>query len=247
MSQNKSKSKVPDWFKNTPPKVRARSPFGKMVLTQVNVDYVGPSISAKCYKEACVGSDELFGTISSFIEQCESPIEKQLAVAQKPPRFLQHSIDNGKSAIASTVISETSHISEITHKLVSETIRPCLMNKGWDHAAFEPPPALWETVIISPQQVIGNYRADLLVMLVDRVVTPDKKPIMAVIECDGRAYHAANEDQVARDKKRDREMQAMGYSVFRFTGTEIFKDADKCASDVVRFCISLRDGRGTKL
>ena len=211
-----------------PPKQRARYPLGRMVLTQANVDYVGPSISQKCHQEARVASDELFGTISSFIEQCEGPIEKQLAVALF---FADWGIDAYPTAYAPTNYGRSF---------------PCLMNKGWDHAAFEPPPALWETVIIAPQQVIGNYRADLLVMLVDRVVTPDKKPIMAVIECDGRAFHAANEDQVARDKKRDREMQAMGYSVFRFTGSEIFKDADKCASDVVRFCTSLRDGRGAK-
>lgn len=223
---SKSGVKMPDFVKNIAPKNRARFPFGKMVLTQVNVDYVGPSISEKCFTEANVASDELFGTISSFIEQCESPIEKQMAVALF---FADWGIDPYPTAYAPSSFGRS---------------YPCLMNRDWDHTSFEPPPALWETVIISPQQRIGNYRADLLVMVVDRVITPNKKPIMAVIECDGRDYHAANEEQVARDKKRDREMQSLGYNVFRFTGSEIFKNSDRCASDVVRFCTSLRDLKG---
>jgi very-short-patch-repair endonuclease len=202
--------------------------MGRALLKQVNVDYVGPDIDKKCRDEAQVASDEAFGTISAFIAQCESPIEKQLAVALF---FADWKIENCQVAYAPT------HYGRLF---------PCLMGKGWDHAAFEPPIGLCQTVIISPQQVIGSYRADLLVVFIDQFTASNQKPIFAVIECDGKEFHAATEEQIARDKKRDREMQAMGYNVFRFTGSEIFKDADKCADDVVRFCTSLRDARAAK-
>lgn len=40
----------------------------------------------------------------------------------------------------------------------------------------------------------------------------------AVIECDGHEFHERTKRQAARDRSRDRAIQAFGYRIFRFTG-----------------------------
>lgn len=51
------------------------------------------------------------------------------------------------------------------------------------------------------------------------------------IECDGNEFHTEPDD-VARDRTRDAEMTAAGFKVLRFTGSEIFADAGRCAGKV---------------
>lgn len=60
----------------------------------------------------------------------------------------------------------------------------------------------------------------------------DGKVFWAAIECDGHDFHERTKDQARRDRSRDRELQARGFRVFRFTGSEIFKDPMKCAREV---------------
>lgn len=81
-------------------------------------------------------------------------------------------------------------------------------------------------VLIIPQFKIGRYRADFLVRW-----KQCEKDI--VVECDGRAYHRANSEQIERDWKRDIYMEDLGYKVMRFTGREIYRDAFLCAQRVV--------------
>lgn len=69
-----------------------------------------------------------------------------------------------------------------------------------------------------PQVSVGRYRVDFLVG-------------MLVIECDGHEFHASKE-QRTHDAGRDRWLMSQGYRVVRFTGSEIFRDAVKCAQEV---------------
>lgn len=50
------------------------------------------------------------------------------------------------------------------------------------------------------------------------------------VECDGREWHAKSEEQVARDKRRDRRLLAKDIPTIRFTGSEIHRDAEGCAN-----------------
>lgn len=69
--------------------------------------------------------------------------------------------------------------------------------------------------IIKGQQQIEEYRVDFLITY----------PFMAasgvVVECDGHDFHERTKEQAARDRKRDRRLQQLGYVVLRFTGSEI--------------------------
>lgn len=76
---------------------------------------------------------------------------------------------------------------------------------------------------VETQVAIGPFRADIAVVADERRVL--------VVECDGTAYHTG-EEQVQRDKRRDRYMVARGASVMRFSGKEIHKDPRGCAAEV---------------
>lgn len=77
----------------------------------------------------------------------------------------------------------------------------------------------------APQVQIDRYRADFVL---DRLI----------VECDGHDFHSSRE-QRTRDAGRDRFLMAAGYQVIRFTGTEIHRDAVKCANEVKRLAASV--------
>lgn len=52
------------------------------------------------------------------------------------------------------------------------------------------------------------------------------------VEVDGHDYHERTKEQARNDKKRDRYLTRNGWQVLRFTGQEIHRDADRCASEV---------------
>lgn len=73
---------------------------------------------------------------------------------------------------------------------------------------------------------IGGYSADLA--LHDPATRRG-----VVIEADGHAYHDRTVAQASRDRRRDRFMQARGWLVARFTGTDIHRDALACATEAL--------------
>jgi hypothetical protein len=101
---------------------------------------------------------------------------------------------------------------------------------------------------ISLQRDLADWRVDFLVQVGCHV--PDfGKPIPinppgryrfgdkievrnVIVECDGHDFHERTKEQAAKDRSRDRRMQAEGYKVFRFTGAEIWADAVGCAREV---------------
>lgn len=83
---------------------------------------------------------------------------------------------------------------------------------------------LLSSLKIKPQEPVGPYRADFVV---------EMDGLAAVIECDGHDFHEKTRDQAAHDRKRDRTMQLMGMKVFRFTGSEVWKDADACVAEAL--------------
>ena len=60
--------------------------------------------------------------------------------------------------------------------------------------------------------------------------------VNVIVECDGYKYHS-NREKFERDRKRDRALQALGYNVFRFSGSEINQDPHSAADELARFLI----------
>lgn len=74
---------------------------------------------------------------------------------------------------------------------------------------------------------INPWRVDFLIA---RPSFEDRPFLPAmVIECDGKDFHAANAVQIEKDKRRDRDLQARGLIVFRYSGSEIWSDPTACA------------------
>jgi len=87
-----------------------------------------------------------------------------------------------------------------------------------------------EGFIVCPQARVGKYRADFFVGYRHF----DGTVISAAIECDGHEFHEKTKKQAQRDKERDRFFQSLGLLVLRYSGSEIFHDPVKCASDALR-------------
>jgi very-short-patch-repair endonuclease len=73
------------------------------------------------------------------------------------------------------------------------------------------------------QYAINGYRLDL--------AWPDQK---VAVEVDGHDYHKTKE-QRSYDAKRDRELMKMGWTTLRFTGSDVYQDADAVAIEVLAF------------
>lgn len=93
-----------------------------------------------------------------------------------------------------------------------------------------PNPALY----VMPQRKIKlskEYRVDFFIVSLDHRRRCQK----IVVECDGHDFHERTKEQAARDRSRDRDFTKAGYTVFRYTGSEIHKDPYKCALEVTKF------------
>lgn len=77
-------------------------------------------------------------------------------------------------------------------------------------------------VTIVPQARVENYRVDFAVQV---GMWAGDAPLWIAIECDGHDFHERTKEQVARDRERDRIMISLGWPVFHFTGSEIFRAA----------------------
>lgn len=79
---------------------------------------------------------------------------------------------------------------------------------------------------IDAQAAISDYRCDFL-------LTSSLFNVRGiVVECDGHLFHERTKEQAARDRKRDRKMQNLGYVVLRFTGSEIRSNFQTVADDL---------------
>lgn len=80
---------------------------------------------------------------------------------------------------------------------------------------------------VTPQAPFETYRVDFAVDCRVR-----DQAHLIIIECDGDQWHAANPEQVRRDKARDRFFAERGRPVMRFTGPEIYRDPLACAMQI---------------
>ena len=79
--------------------------------------------------------------------------------------------------------------------------------------------------IIIAQYCILGYRLDFAI--------PDKK---IAIEIDGYDFHKTKQ-QINHDYKRAQQLEKLGWRIFRFTGSQVFKNPDECVHHVIE-CIN---------
>lgn len=85
-------------------------------------------------------------------------------------------------------------------------------------------------VTIKPQRELtldGNaYKIDFLVEATDNSAA-------IAIEIDGHQFHEKTPQQARRDRERERTIVRHGYTIFRFTGSEVFRNPRKCVEEVI--------------
>lgn len=158
--------------------------------------------------------EEIDSIEDELLESCESPIEKRFGVTLIRKYFLC-----------------VRHLPELMPPRIP--VIPFYDNlcgvqaKHWHSLA--------DRFYIFPQAIIADYRVDFCVFMLeskrgDSIESWRSKPI--AIECDGHDFHERTKGQAIRDRKRDRELQRLGFHVMRFTGAEIHHDALKCCHEV---------------
>jgi very-short-patch-repair endonuclease len=90
-----------------------------------------------------------------------------------------------------------------------------------------PPTTPEGSVSIIPQCPIDGYKADFL-LLCDFA----NSILKIIVECDGHDFHERTKEQAKHDRSRDRHLTALGYTVFRFTGSEIHANPEKCVEEL---------------
>lgn len=174
---------------------------------------------------------ELFDFVALVLTSCETPIEKGFATALISIAF--ESVDTVVG-----VYTPAGNQMEL-HR--------------YEHAPT------FEKLIIESQKKIKNYRVDFLLTYQSHGVVQDDqgKPRLAIdrqreliVECDGHEFHEKTKEQASRDKKRDRDLQKLGYEVFRFPGSDLWKNPVACAKEVLDYvcrCVPVlqRDGATT--
>lgn len=92
----------------------------------------------------------------------------------------------------------------------------------------------WETPLFMGTQF---YALDWPVDFIFTLNGDGTGPIL-VVECDGHEFHERTKEQAAKDRSRDRRLQEAGYTVFRFTGSEIWRDPCKCSDQIISWAMA---------
>lgn len=83
--------------------------------------------------------------------------------------------------------------------------------------------------LLVPQYEWEGYRIDLAIR------APRYRFKWIFIECDGHDFHERTKEQAANDRQKDRAIQASGFPVLRFTGSEIYRDPGACGDAFFEF------------
>lgn len=83
---------------------------------------------------------------------------------------------------------------------------------------------------VEPQKHVEKFVVDFVISTINE--RTGKRHFLAV-ECDGHDFHERTKEQAKKDRSRDRRLQELDHTVYRFTGSEIHNDPMKCAESVL--------------
>jgi len=90
---------------------------------------------------------------------------------------------------------------------------------------------------IENQIVISKYRVDFLITVTD--IKDNKAVKEFVIEIDGHDFHEKTKEQAKRDKEKDRFLTSKGYTVIRFTGSEIYNNCSEKIKELLELMFNV--------
>lgn len=84
-------------------------------------------------------------------------------------------------------------------------------------------------LLICPQFRVADYRIDFAL-----VIEGGRR---LAIECDGIEWHDRTSQQFMAERQRQRDLLIQGWPMMRFTGAEIMRDPDSCASEIAQYLL----------
>ena len=66
------------------------------------------------------------------------------------------------------------------------------------------------------------------------------------VELDGHDFHEKTKEQASKDKKKDRTLVSNGYTVIRFSGSDVWNNPFECCRETVDHIHILEDGQTLK-
>lgn len=197
-----------------------------MIEVEINETYDELAIAAAKIRASNL-VDDYASSLNDALKYCESPIEKELMIAIE------------------IVARENCEAEAICYK--------CQNSSGLHAFYGDIGDTTYTKLTIEPQKRFDQYRVDFFLTFSEFGPHPkyelnedgEVKSVFyiseLIVECDGHDYHERTKEQAARDKKRDRAIQSMGYKIFRFTGSEIRRDPIDCAQQIVKELQKLTD------
>jgi hypothetical protein len=163
--------------------------------------------------------DLKYKRLRNFFQLCESPLEQ---------RFLFYVLDYNPH-----------RLSHSTTGYDPDSLSPAVKCRHWDLEEF---PDFAVKIVAQHRVNGGQYRTDFLFELTRDVYVAGLEGIAGlshsevfarlVIELDGHDFHERTKEQAWRDKSRDRHLTAHGYTVFRFTGSEVHRNPYRVADEI---------------
>lgn len=86
----------------------------------------------------------------------------------------------------------------------------------------------------------NKYRADFIF---DAFCSYPPDGVHVLVEIDGHEFHEKTADQAQKDKYRERRFTEAGYSILRYTGTEVFNNPTLCLRETLDVCAKLARSR----
>lgn len=179
-------------------------------------------------------NDEVRDACMEYHDKFESPIEKALFAAivainmdaqygdELEIRFVHEKYRNidAIKLLAEQSIIENNKINNLLNNPEHDTWRQYI----------DPYDAGLIKKCLFNQIKIDKYRIDFLIV---KYCWSEKKHKYLAIECDGHDFHERTKEQAKKDRSKDRKLQELGFTVFRFTGSEIWADPMACANQIM--------------
>ena len=103
----------------------------------------------------------------------------------------------------------------------------------WSEPIETPSGTFLDGIFIDPQRKINRYRVDFYICFSIPLWEGCEYKKSLIVECDSQAFHDRTESERRYEKRRDRFLSKNGYTVFHYTGKEIFDNPFKVASEIL--------------
>jgi hypothetical protein len=105
----------------------------------------------------------------------------------------------------------------------------------------------YDNIYVMPQFKIDNYRVDFLIytntdkywMSKEFSYPQYNKKNSLIIEIDSYLWHGSTPEQFAKEKERERYLQKNGWIMHRYSGSEIYKNVEKCVEEELEYIVNI--------